>query len=57
MHELPSQPFPILLSNFFAEAMHQPEQMMAANATDPPTAVMTAEFSPHNQHLVGTLRE
>lgn len=47
---LRSQPFNILLSNFFAKAMKLPEQVVVAYAKSPPTAMTTPRYTPH-QHI------
>lgn len=50
----PSQPYHILLSNFFAESMPLPKQMMMAYGADSPTAVPTLKYPPHQQPSMET---
>lgn len=54
LYTILSRPFHILLSDFIAIAMHLPERMVVAYATDPPKVVLRAKSFPHKQHLVET---
>lgn len=48
------QPFHNLLSEFTANAIHLPKQVVIEYVADPPTAVMTPRSSRHHQTIAET---